>query len=407
MNEVTPDLNVADDAPISPFLVAVRMERRASKAIASFCAGFFMTMVLVVAVPVVVEEHITPLIEDAVGDSTFLTLSSSFIVSALAWCVMFGIMAVLGSGGVMRWFGLSGIAGLIVAYYVLGDLTQAVVPLLSLAAVSLAFWIHEKNKEKRDGSRGKRVSDDRDIPDRWHERHPALKSVLYPFGLTLFADGLGCCSHYVFLLFRRQSGGVGGPFALYQARLPDCIPIRRSDRLRIPEVIGTVHSTKTNGTTAPDHQDELSALIAPVASAHMISAVYLFGSRAVGDARPDSDYDLLVDVEDGISYLGLFAFQDALEDVLGRGVDIVTSRSLGSGDPFSERILSQKVLLWSRRSRHPTGDEVSELSFSSTASLSISSNLVCMTLRSTDSKLLVYSAANIIEMHSSGTMNVR
>lgn len=139
----------------------------------------------------------------------------------------------------------------------------------------------------------------------------------------------------------------------------------------------------------------------------MISAVYLFGSRAVGDARPDSDYDLLVDVEDGISYLDLFAFQDALEDVLGCGVDIVTSRSLGSGDPFSERILSQKVLLWSRRSRHPTGDEVSEPSFSSAASLSISSNLVCMTLRSTDSKLLVYSAANIIEMHSSGTMKVR
>lgn len=214
-------MNVADDAPISPFFIAVRMDSRVSKAVGSFCAGFFMTIVLVVAVPVVVQDHITPLIEDAVGDSTFLSLSSSFIVTALAWCVMFGIMAVLGSGGVMRWFGLSGIAGLVVAYYVLGDLTQAVVPLLSLAAVSLVFWILRKNREKRDGSRGKRPDRD-DIPDRCGFLYPAENPFLYPVDLTLFADGLGYCSQLRFPPFPTSFGGVGGPFA---PRARTCEPI--------------------------------------------------------------------------------------------------------------------------------------------------------------------------------------
>lgn len=152
--------------------------------------------------------------------------------------------------------------------------------------------------------------------------------------------------------------------------------------------------------------DEPSKII-PIAFIYRVSTVYLFGSRAAGDPGPDSDDDLLVDVDDGISYSDLFAVQDALEDILGRSVDIVTTGGLRTGDPFSERVPSRKVLLWSRRSHHLTGDAASEPSFSSAASLSISSNLVCMTLRSTDSKLFVYSAANMIEMHSRGTMNVR
>lgn len=90
----------------------------------------------------------------------------------------------------------------------------------------------------------------------------------------------------------------------------------------------------------------LSDIVAPVASAHRISAVYLIGSRAAGDARRTSDYDFLLDVQDGFSYMDMFAFQDALEDALGRDVDAVTSRSLKAGEPFTERVLSQKVLVY-------------------------------------------------------------
>lgn len=54
----------------------------------------------------------------------------------------------------------------------------------------------------------------------------------------------------------------------------------------------------------------------------------LFGSLARGEAGPDSDVDLLVDLPvpyDGMRYLTLLL---ALEDLLGCRVDLVTSDSL-------------------------------------------------------------------------------
>lgn len=120
-----------------------------SKGLASFSAGIIMTLILVVFVPVFVERHVTPAIVDIVGDGTFLQLSSSFIVSSLVWVVMMGFVLILGAGGIMKRFGILGILGLVVAYYLLGDVTQAAVPILSLIAVSIVFWIYRKKKEGR------------------------------------------------------------------------------------------------------------------------------------------------------------------------------------------------------------------------------------------------------------------
>ena len=53
----------------------------------------------------------------------------------------------------------------------------------------------------------------------------------------------------------------------------------------------------------------------------------MFGSAARGDARPDSDIDLLVEFE-GDSHPGLawFELEEALESVLGRRVDLTLKR---------------------------------------------------------------------------------
>jgi predicted nucleotidyltransferase len=56
--------------------------------------------------------------------------------------------------------------------------------------------------------------------------------------------------------------------------------------------------------------------------------VRVFGSVARGQARTDSDVDLLVDVEPGRSLLDLGALVVDLEDLLGRGVDVVTEPGL-------------------------------------------------------------------------------
>ena len=51
--------------------------------------------------------------------------------------------------------------------------------------------------------------------------------------------------------------------------------------------------------------------------------VRVFGSWARGDATPDSDIDLVVSFERGRNLLDIIRFKQALEDLLGRKVDVV------------------------------------------------------------------------------------
>lgn len=57
--------------------------------------------------------------------------------------------------------------------------------------------------------------------------------------------------------------------------------------------------------------------------------VEIFGSVARGDEGPDSDIDLLVEFSDDADLFDVEALQRALEDLLGREVDVVSHRSGG------------------------------------------------------------------------------
>ena len=67
-----------------------------------------------------------------------------------------------------------------------------------------------------------------------------------------------------------------------------------------------------------------------VATMHGASRVRVFRSVARGDARADSDLDLLVDLEPGRSLLDLIAIKQDLEDLLLRPVDVVTEAAISS-----------------------------------------------------------------------------
>ena len=80
-----------------------------------------------------------------------------------------------------------------------------------------------------------------------------------------------------------------------------------------------------------------------VAASHGARDVRVFGSRAHGAARPDSDIDILVKLEAGRSLLDLIAIKQDLEDLLGCKVDVVTEAAIS---PYiREQILNEAVAL--------------------------------------------------------------
>jgi uncharacterized protein len=68
--------------------------------------------------------------------------------------------------------------------------------------------------------------------------------------------------------------------------------------------------------------------ILDVAARHGARNVRVFGSVARGDDNPESDLDLLVDMERGRSLLDLVALEQELETLLRRPVDVLTEESL-------------------------------------------------------------------------------
>lgn len=82
---------------------------------------------------------------------------------------------------------------------------------------------------------------------------------------------------------------------------------------------------------------------------HRIKRAYIFGSSVKGDFTDKSDVDFIVDIDDTIEpvKLGghLWDLTFELEELLGRKVDLLTSRSL-KNPYFIEEINESKQLIY-------------------------------------------------------------
>lgn len=80
-----------------------------------------------------------------------------------------------------------------------------------------------------------------------------------------------------------------------------------------------------------------------VAADHGYRQLAVFGSAARGDARPDSDIDLLVEAPEGASSFDFVRFQQLIEEIVGRPIDLVEYGGLDRR--LDEDIRREAVLL--------------------------------------------------------------
>jgi len=89
---------------------------------------------------------------------------------------------------------------------------------------------------------------------------------------------------------------------------------------------------------------KLKELVKPIAEKYNVDRVSLFGSRARGDNRPDSDYDFLVFCPKIRSLFKLGGLYSALEEAIGTKIDLVDEES--PDKEFISEIREDAVVLY-------------------------------------------------------------
>ncbi len=88
--------------------------------------------------------------------------------------------------------------------------------------------------------------------------------------------------------------------------------------------------------------------IIPTLKSQGVVKAGIFGSYATGEAKENSDVDLLVELKDDKSLLDLVGLKLELEDVLGRKVDVLTYDAIYP--PLRDIILNEQKLIYEKRS---------------------------------------------------------
>lgn len=89
------------------------------------------------------------------------------------------------------------------------------------------------------------------------------------------------------------------------------------------------------------HLEEIRRKILPILKKHGVTGAGIFGSVVRGEAREDSDVDILVELESDVSLLDFVGIKLEIEEVLGRKVDLGEYKTIKP--LLKERIPSEEV----------------------------------------------------------------
>jgi len=110
----------------------------------SLLGGLVLTIILVVVVPALTAYFIGPLVNEYFGDITFWEFTPSTIVTAIMLLVMILFLLLLGGGSIFKKYGLLGVVGLIVAYWALGNVYDAILPIIIIILMTLFTVIKDR-----------------------------------------------------------------------------------------------------------------------------------------------------------------------------------------------------------------------------------------------------------------------
>ena len=92
--------------------------------------------------------------------------------------------------------------------------------------------------------------------------------------------------------------------------------------------------------------DEIRHIITPIAQKYNLSAVYLFGSYARGDATSESDLDFRIEKGQIRTLFQLGSLLCDLEDGFQKNADVLTTQMLSP--EFLSSIRDEEVLLYAQ-----------------------------------------------------------
>jgi predicted nucleotidyltransferase len=90
--------------------------------------------------------------------------------------------------------------------------------------------------------------------------------------------------------------------------------------------------------------EKVKEIVRSIAPKYGLSEVYLFGSRARGDASADSDFDFRIAGGNIRSLFDLAGLYADLEDAFGKRIDVVQTNNMS--DSFFNEIKNEEILVY-------------------------------------------------------------